>query len=172
MLCLKSELGCGQHGVLMPDGATLEGLPRPCLHWPLRLTPCFPKHLLYSLRVMSFDFTAGHIFHVLAFLINFSLKMYFTTIFDRVNTVREGRKKENMDSVTGSVNKLYIFCAHRGGFPHLNSTKLDLRTPASPALPGQQGGPHRRGAAWAELCKTQDTKLFLEQAACFSGRTA
>lgn len=112
-LCLKSELGCEQHGVLMPDGATLEVLPRPCLHWPLRLTQCFPKHLLHSLRVMSFDFTAGHIFHVLAFLINFSLKMYFTTIFVRVNTVRAGRKKENMDSVTGSVNKLYIFCAHR-----------------------------------------------------------
>lgn len=54
---------------------------------------------------MSFDFTAGHVFCVLAFLIHLSLKMYFTTIFVGFKTVRAGRNKENMDSMTGSVSK-------------------------------------------------------------------
>jgi len=61
--------------------------------WPLSLAWCFSKHLSHTPRVQSFDFTAGRVFHILTFLIHFSLEMHFTIIFVRFNTVEVGRKK-------------------------------------------------------------------------------
>lgn len=111
--------------------------------WPLSLTQCFSKHLLHTLQVMSFDFMAGHVFHILAFLIHFSLEGYFTTIFVRFNTVMAGRRKKRLSKIrlVLLVGKIFSVYTDRVGFAHFNLTKLNLRTPASPALSGTAQGP-------------------------------